>query len=139
VQSFKATEPVAFIPITDMAPLPLGLIWVKAHENARIRAFAQVAERVAASDRKPAIGAAVSRAQCRRRACELTRKPHSGWPRAPAASACGREQRFALADGSRGTDAAIERQSLGELRLCVGSASGFAEYPSRLEPRLSFE
>jgi DNA-binding transcriptional LysR family regulator len=35
---------VVFVPIRDMPPLPLGLIWVKAHENARIRAFAAVAE-----------------------------------------------------------------------------------------------
>ncbi len=39
---------VAFIPIHDMPPLPLGLIWVTAHENARIRALAQVAESSAA-------------------------------------------------------------------------------------------
>jgi DNA-binding transcriptional LysR family regulator len=35
---------VVFIPIHDMPPLPLGLIWVTAHENARMRALAQVAE-----------------------------------------------------------------------------------------------
>jgi DNA-binding transcriptional LysR family regulator len=61
VRSMEALYPrpgVVFIPIADMAPLPLGLIWVRAHENARIRAFAQVAETVAAGDRKAAIGAA---------------------------------------------------------------------------------
>jgi hypothetical protein len=31
------------IPIRDLPPLPLGLIWCTAHENARIRALASVA------------------------------------------------------------------------------------------------
>jgi DNA-binding transcriptional LysR family regulator len=35
---------VAFIPINDMPSLPLGLIWVTAHENARIRAFADLGQ-----------------------------------------------------------------------------------------------
>jgi DNA-binding transcriptional LysR family regulator len=35
---------VVFVPIHDMPPLPLGLIWVTAHENARIRALAHIAE-----------------------------------------------------------------------------------------------
>jgi DNA-binding transcriptional LysR family regulator len=39
---------VVYVPIRDMPPLPLGLIWVTAHENARIRALAQVAEANAA-------------------------------------------------------------------------------------------
>jgi DNA-binding transcriptional LysR family regulator len=34
---------VVFVPIRDMAPLSLGLIWVTAHENGRIRALAQLA------------------------------------------------------------------------------------------------
>jgi DNA-binding transcriptional LysR family regulator len=61
VRAMEALYPrpgVVFIPIADMAPLPLGLIWVRAHENARIRAFAQVAETVGAGDRKAAVGAA---------------------------------------------------------------------------------
>jgi DNA-binding transcriptional LysR family regulator len=41
---------VVFVPIHDMAPLPLGLIWVTARENARIRAFAQAANRLAEAD-----------------------------------------------------------------------------------------
>ena len=46
VQSMASLYPrpgVVFLPISDMPPLPLGLIWVTAHENARIRAFADVA------------------------------------------------------------------------------------------------
>ncbi|TCO58266.1 LysR family transcriptional regulator [Actinocrispum wychmicini] len=31
---------IVFRPIVDLPPLPLGLIWAAAHENARIRAFA---------------------------------------------------------------------------------------------------
>ena len=31
---------LAFVPVTDLPPLPYGPIWVAAHENARIRAFA---------------------------------------------------------------------------------------------------
>jgi DNA-binding transcriptional LysR family regulator len=31
------------VPISDMPPMPLGLIWYTAHENARIRALAQTA------------------------------------------------------------------------------------------------
>ncbi len=34
---------IALIPITGLPPLPLGLIWCTAHENARIRALAQIA------------------------------------------------------------------------------------------------
>jgi DNA-binding transcriptional LysR family regulator len=34
---------VTFVPIRDMPALALGLIWVTAHENARIRALAQLA------------------------------------------------------------------------------------------------
>jgi DNA-binding transcriptional LysR family regulator len=63
VHSLEALYPrhgVLFIPIPDMAPLPLGLIWVKAHENARIRAFAQVAETLAPHHGKAA-GAAAAR------------------------------------------------------------------------------
>jgi DNA-binding transcriptional LysR family regulator len=50
VRSTAALYPrlgVVFVPITDMDLLPLGLIWVTAHENARIRAFAQVARDLA--------------------------------------------------------------------------------------------
>jgi hypothetical protein len=39
----RSRRDVTFIPIVDLPPLPLGLIWCTAHENARIRALAQVA------------------------------------------------------------------------------------------------
>ena len=34
---------IVLVPIQDLPPMPLGLIWCTAHENARIRAFASVA------------------------------------------------------------------------------------------------
>jgi hypothetical protein len=34
---------ITLIPIRDLPPIPLGLIWCTAHENGRIRALAQVA------------------------------------------------------------------------------------------------
>lgn len=37
------TGQIALIPIRDMPPVPLGLIWRTPHENARIRALAKVA------------------------------------------------------------------------------------------------
>jgi DNA-binding transcriptional LysR family regulator len=37
---------VVFVPVVDMPPLPLGLIWVSANENATIRAVAEVAAQV---------------------------------------------------------------------------------------------
>lgn len=39
---------ISLIPIHDMPPLPLGLIWRKTHENQRIRAFARFVEKNAA-------------------------------------------------------------------------------------------
>jgi DNA-binding transcriptional LysR family regulator len=42
-------EDVIQVPITGLPPLPLGLIWVTARENATIRALAQVAEAAAAT------------------------------------------------------------------------------------------
>jgi DNA-binding transcriptional LysR family regulator len=39
------SEDVVFVPITDMAPVPLGLIWSAAHETARTRAFVELAAR----------------------------------------------------------------------------------------------
>jgi hypothetical protein len=36
-------DDITLVPITDLAPLPLGLIWVTAHDNARIRALAETA------------------------------------------------------------------------------------------------
>jgi hypothetical protein len=39
---------IAQIPITDMPPVPMGLTWCTAHENARTRALAAVAASMAA-------------------------------------------------------------------------------------------
>jgi hypothetical protein len=39
-------DDIALVPITDLPPLPLGLIWVTAHENARIRALVQTARSI---------------------------------------------------------------------------------------------
>lgn len=41
---------IKLIPITDLPPLPLGLIWCTAHENARIRAFADLARNLTPSE-----------------------------------------------------------------------------------------
>ena len=41
-------DDVVLVPIHDMLPLPLGLIWRKTHENQRIRAFARFAEKFSA-------------------------------------------------------------------------------------------
>ncbi len=48
-----ARDDIVLVPIIDMPPLPLGLIWCSAHENARIRALAQTARSVSISDGKP--------------------------------------------------------------------------------------
>lgn len=37
-------DDIVLVPIVDMLPLPLGLIWCSAHENARIRALAATAK-----------------------------------------------------------------------------------------------
>jgi DNA-binding transcriptional LysR family regulator len=39
-------DDIALIPIEDLAPLPLGLIWSTARENAKIRALAEVARTI---------------------------------------------------------------------------------------------
>jgi DNA-binding transcriptional LysR family regulator len=44
---------VVLIPIRDMAPVSLGLIWRTAHENARIRALAHTARTLTASPGTP--------------------------------------------------------------------------------------
>jgi DNA-binding transcriptional LysR family regulator len=36
-------DDITLVPITDLPPLPLGLIWVTAHDNARIQALAETA------------------------------------------------------------------------------------------------
>lgn len=43
MQHFPSDQ-VVLIPIRDMPPVPLGLIWCTLHENARIRALAEVAQ-----------------------------------------------------------------------------------------------
>lgn len=40
-------DDITLIPITDLPPLPLGLIWCTSHENARIRALAATAASIA--------------------------------------------------------------------------------------------
>ena len=40
---YLARDDVVLVPILDLPPLPLGVIWCTAHENARIRAMAQIA------------------------------------------------------------------------------------------------
>jgi DNA-binding transcriptional LysR family regulator len=40
------------VPIRDLPPLPLGLVWCTAHENARIRALAAIARRLAPRPRR---------------------------------------------------------------------------------------
>jgi DNA-binding transcriptional LysR family regulator len=39
-------DDITLIPIRDLPPLPLGLIWATAHDNARIRAFAAAAQQL---------------------------------------------------------------------------------------------
>jgi DNA-binding transcriptional LysR family regulator len=43
VASKLVRDDIALVPITDLPPLPLGLMWCTARENARIRALAQTA------------------------------------------------------------------------------------------------
>jgi DNA-binding transcriptional LysR family regulator len=40
---YKARRDIVLVPITDMPPIPLGLIWCTARQNARIRALAEIA------------------------------------------------------------------------------------------------
>ena len=37
-------DQIALVPIHDLSPVPLGLVWCTSHENTRIRALAHVAE-----------------------------------------------------------------------------------------------
>lgn len=39
-------DDIVAVPLTGLLPIPLGLIWCKAHENARIRALAEVARSI---------------------------------------------------------------------------------------------
>jgi hypothetical protein len=41
-----ARDDIVLVPVTDMPPLPLGLIWRTAHVNARVRALAALAARL---------------------------------------------------------------------------------------------
>jgi DNA-binding transcriptional LysR family regulator len=40
------TDRIVLIPIQDLPPVPLGLVWCTAHENARIRALAHTAHKL---------------------------------------------------------------------------------------------
>jgi DNA-binding transcriptional LysR family regulator len=48
VQMFENREDITLVPIRELPPIGLGPIWCTAHENARIRALAGVAESLAA-------------------------------------------------------------------------------------------
>lgn len=39
-------DEIALVPIHDMPPMPVGLVWCSSHENTRIRALAKVAEAI---------------------------------------------------------------------------------------------
>lgn len=43
IHTFRGHRGITLVPIRDLPPLRLGLIWCTAHENERIRAFARVA------------------------------------------------------------------------------------------------
>jgi DNA-binding transcriptional LysR family regulator len=47
---------IAAIPIRDLPPLPMGLIWCTAHESARIRAMVAISASIAAPTRAPGRG-----------------------------------------------------------------------------------
>jgi DNA-binding transcriptional LysR family regulator len=44
---------IVLVPISDLPPVPLGLIWCTAHENARIRALVQTAQSLTGSGDLP--------------------------------------------------------------------------------------
>lgn len=46
-------DDIALLPITDLPPLPIGLIWKPANENARVRAFVAIAKALAAPGHMP--------------------------------------------------------------------------------------
>ncbi|MGP3959124.1 LysR substrate-binding domain-containing protein [Nonomuraea sp. 3N208] len=52
IQILENREDIVLIPIHGMPPIGLGPIWCTAHENARIRALAQVAQGLAADRRR---------------------------------------------------------------------------------------
>lgn len=45
-------DDIALVPIKDLPPLPLGLIWCTAHDNARIQAFAETARSLRRTSRR---------------------------------------------------------------------------------------
>lgn len=47
---------IALVPISDLPPLSLGLVWCVSHENARIRAFAEIAAASAGAGRESGSG-----------------------------------------------------------------------------------
>jgi DNA-binding transcriptional LysR family regulator len=51
IPHFRGYDNIVLVPIRDLPPLPLGLIWCTAHENARIRALAEVASHLASLQR----------------------------------------------------------------------------------------
>ncbi len=54
-----ARDDIVFVPIEDLAPLALGLIWSTARENAKIRALAEVARALGPSPVQPTRQASV--------------------------------------------------------------------------------
>lgn len=44
VSRWHGRDDITLLPIADLPPLPLGLIWVASRENARIRALAETAQ-----------------------------------------------------------------------------------------------
>lgn len=46
-------EDIRLVPLADLPPLPLGLIWRTAHENARIRALAGIARKIGPAVSRP--------------------------------------------------------------------------------------
>ena len=42
---------LVLIPFSDVAPIPIGLVWCRAHESARVRAIAEVARSLCAGSR----------------------------------------------------------------------------------------
>jgi DNA-binding transcriptional LysR family regulator len=59
---WRGRPDIRLIAITDLPPLPLGLIWCNTRENARIRAFAQTAAAVTTLDSERSQASARARA-----------------------------------------------------------------------------
>lgn len=53
LRPWAARDGVVLVPFSDLPPMPLGLIWCAAQENARIRAFAQLAAELHEQGRQP--------------------------------------------------------------------------------------